>query len=86
MWGNGFGMGSGWLFGALTIVGVVLLVMVPVRMFRGSRRDHGMSTVESPTVPGGDKTPRQILDERYAAGDLRTEEYNDRLRVLESGS
>lgn len=86
MWGNGFGMGSGWLFGALIIVGVVVLVVVLVRMLGRSRRDHTDSTVESQAVRGADKTPRQILDERYAAGDLSTEEYKERLRVLGSGS
>jgi putative membrane protein len=86
MWGNNFGMGWGWLFGALMMVGVVLVVVALVRMFGRSRRDQTSSGAESQAVRGADETPRQILDERYAAGDLSTEEYTDRLRVLGSGS
>ena len=86
MWGNSFGMGSGWLFGALIMVGVVLLVIVLVRMFGRSRRDDTGGAAKSEAVRGADKTARQILDERYAEGDLSTEEYRDRLGVLGSGS
>ncbi len=86
MWGNSFGMGSGWLFGALIVVGVVLLIVVLVRMVGRSRGDHPTTIAESQALRGADKTPRQILDERYAQGDLSTEEYRDRLRVLGSGS
>jgi len=86
MWGNSFGMGSGWLFGALIMVGVVLLVIVLVRMSGRSRRDDTGSAAKSEAVRGADKTARQILDERYAEGDLSTEEYRDRLGVLGSGS
>lgn len=86
MWGNSFGMGSGWLFGALIMVGVVLLVVVLVRMFGRSRGDHPTTTAEPQAIRGADKMARQILDERYAEGDLSTEEYRDRLRVLGSGS
>jgi putative membrane protein len=86
MWGNNFGMGWGWLFGALMMVGVVVLIFVLFRMFGRSRRDQTDSGAESRAIRGADKTPRQILDGRYAAGDLSTEEYLERLRVLGSGS
>ena len=86
MWGNSFGMGSGWLFGALIMVGVVLLVIVLVQMSGRSRRDDTGIAAKSEAVRGADKTARQILDERYGEGDLSTEEYRDRLGVLGSGS
>ena len=85
VWGSSFGMGSEWLFGALIIVGIVLLAVVVVRQF-GGPRDQAKSKAGATGVPGVDKTPRQILDERYAAGDLSTEDYQDRVRVLGSGS
>jgi putative membrane protein len=32
--------------------------------------------------PRDERTPREILDRRYARGELTTEEYQERLRVL----
>lgn len=77
----GFGMGMGWpwLFWLLVIIGGVLLVLVAARALGG-----GMTRSEG----GDDRAPReqsrarQILDERYARGEIATEEYQQRLRVL----
>ncbi|MHB1171996.1 MAG: SHOCT domain-containing protein [Lacisediminihabitans sp.] len=83
MWGYGFNAGWMWLFGPLVLVGVVLLVIVAVRsigggVYRGSTRgDAGVLPTQ-----GTKSTARQVLDERYAKGELTTEEYQERLKVL----
>jgi putative membrane protein len=81
---NGIVLG-GWLFGGLILVGLVLLGIVVVRVVgAGGRRDvgGGRGTPE----PRGPSSARQLLDERYARGDLSTEEYRDRIRVLGEGT
>lgn len=74
-------MGTGWmwLFWLLLIIGVVLLAVVTVRALgggitRGDGRDGRAS--------GEQSRARQVLDERYARGEISTEEYQERLRVL----
>jgi putative membrane protein len=79
MMGFGAGMGWMWLFWLLLVVGLVLVVVVVVRAVGGgiTRGDGG--------TRGGQREPtraRQVLDERYARGELTTEEYRERLRVL----
>lgn len=79
MWGN-YGMGGwSWGFGALVVIGVVILVIVLVRMLSNPR----MTPPQAPgTLPAGAPSPKQILDERYAKGELTTEEYRERLAAL----
>ena len=82
MWGYGYDMmGWGWLIGAVLIILVVIAVIVVLRLVpgRGNRLAAG-----STSVAGGTPTPRQILDERYAQGDLTTEEYLERVKHLGS--
>ncbi|MEP7113071.1 MAG: SHOCT domain-containing protein [Ilumatobacteraceae bacterium] len=69
MWGN-YGMG-GWGFGILLAVGVVILVIVLIRVLARPR----------PASPQA-SSPKQILDERYAKGELTTVEYRERLTAL----
>ena len=86
MTGSGTGMGWGWIFGALVMVGVVLLVVLAVRAIGGgvSSRPSGPGpTSGSRSGPG---RAREVLDERYARGELTTEEYQERLRVLGDNS
>ncbi len=68
MWGYGFGLG--WLlmvaWWALVVVGIVWLV----RSLSG-RQDEA-----------DPRSARRILDERFAAGELSVEEYEERRRVL----
>jgi putative membrane protein len=69
------------LYGALLVLGLALLVFTVMRVLLGGiaapsgdrRSDH----------PTSHRPARRILDERYAAGEMTTEEYRHRLRALE---
>jgi putative membrane protein len=90
MWGDGMGWGMGWvwIFWVLLIVGTVGLVFVLVKFLTGNSGNRGG------TPPGGYYPPlagpdprraREILEERYARGEISTEEFHERLRILEKG-
>lgn len=73
--------GSGFMamvvYGVLLVVGILLLVIATVRVSLGGPTDaHGQASGSD------DKSARGILDERYAADELSTQEYEHRLRVL----
>lgn len=86
MMGNGFGTGMGWAwtFWLLLIAGTVLLTVVVVRAITGGVRGGA-----GPARAGGDQPSatraREVLDERYARGELATEEYRERLSALREG-
>ena len=67
----GCAMGWNWLFLVLLVVGIAVLVAALVRLLSGGR---------GPEDDG--RRARQILDERYARGDIDTGEYQERLRQL----
>ena len=79
--GYGTGMGWGGIFWLLMLIGIVLVIVVVVRAVGGGvRRD-----ADSTRVPGGRtgrSRAREVLDERYARGELTTEEYRERLTAL----
>lgn len=75
MWGL-IGMGVAVLFGLLVLAAVVLLVVLLVRLLSQGRWDGASGTSGS--------TARAVLDERYARGELSSEEYQERLRLLGS--
>jgi len=80
MWGYGWDMGWMWLFGLLALVGVALLVLLAVRAFGG-----GVSggVTRNPGAPStGKSRARQILDERFAKGELTGEQYRENLHTL----
>ncbi len=74
MWGGGWG---GMLFGlimlVLVIAAIVAVVVLVVRILGGA----GSSTAK----PSG-KTPADILEERFARGEIDAEEFEERRRVL----
>jgi putative membrane protein len=79
MWGN-YGMsGWSWGFGGLVVIGVVILIIVFARRQPTSRLPAQSSAV---TPAASTPTPKQILDERYAKGELTTEEYRERIAAL----
>jgi putative membrane protein len=76
----------GWVFGALIAVGVVILVVVALRLATGTRsRVTGTPPVTSPPLTAGSGA-KQILDGRYARGELTTAEYRERLAALGLGT
>lgn len=80
MWGYPMNMAWMWLWGLLLLVGIALLVLVAVRMFSGGGSHGG-----TPGQPGpytGRSRARQILDERFARGELTAEQYREQLKVL----
>ena len=84
MWGNGYNMAWGWPVGLLMLVAVILLVVWIVMSFAGGT-DRGVSRGGSRAGRGeGERSQaRQILDDRFAKGELNETEYRERLKVLE---
>lgn len=83
--GNGWGMGAMWFFWPLLILGIVLLVVFLVRQ---TTRTPGAGGGSAPPPGGepGQSRAREILDERYARGEIDDEEYQQRLRHLRGES
>lgn len=80
-WGGG--MGWGWLFLALLVIGIVVLAVVLVAVLAGGT---GSRAARGPDQARPDRDrAREILAERYARGEVSTEEYQERLRILEDG-
>jgi putative membrane protein len=82
MWGDGFGWGlGGWMgpavMGVTGLLVWVLLVAGAVALLRWSRT--GQPKAQGPETPGA----REVLDDRFARGDIDAEEYAARRRVLE---
>jgi putative membrane protein len=75
------GMGWTWLWWLLILIGVVAVVVGLLRAGglggRGGRDDRASSS--GPPV----STARQILDERFARGEIDEEEYRARRRELD---
>ncbi|MHA7221745.1 SHOCT domain-containing protein [Arthrobacter sp. RHLT1-20] len=88
MWGYGQSMGWMWLWVPLLLVGVALLVLLAVRVFgggvRGGYGPPGSSGPGGPPPIGGSRA-RQILDERFARGELTADQYREHLNVLGEG-
>lgn len=78
MWSNGMGWG-GWLFMVLATVSFwALVALAVVALFRGGRSD---------TTPRGrseGQDANQVLDQRFARGEIDADEYRARKDVLRS--
>lgn len=86
MWGYGFNMGWMSLLWTLAIVALGLVAFIVVwAITAGARRDGSRGRAWGLSEHPARSTPRQILDERYAKGELTTEEYRERLAVLGEG-
>jgi len=74
-WGDGYGwMGLGWVFMVLFWVLVVLGIVALLRWL-GLGGTGGRETAR--------KTPLELLQERYARGEIEREEYEQKRRDLE---
>lgn len=71
-----WGMGWSWVFLVLLVVGIVILIVVLVRVFaaRGPR--------QTPHRTGANGA-RELLDERYARGEIDTSEDDERRQRLD---
>ncbi|WP_438612675.1 SHOCT domain-containing protein [Kocuria cellulosilytica] len=79
-------MGWMWLFWLLLILGTVVLVVVLVKALTGGSGGGTRQGGSAPPPTGaGPRRSREILEERYARGEISTEEYRERLRTLEEG-
>lgn len=78
--GGGVGMGGGMFFGVLLLGLVHLLVIGVWAVLGGVQRGGSGSTSRSQR--GFEPEARRLLDERYARGEITTDEYQERLRVL----
>lgn len=67
-----------WLFGALILLGILIIGVIVVWPKDGQPRAQGSAR------PGNSEKDRAraILDERYARGELTSEEYRQRLMGL----
>ena len=76
MMGNGFGFGFGVPGFGMILVWVLIigLVVVLVRAVAGGA---------SGSSPDGGKRARQILDERFARGEIDQREYEEKRRLLD---
>ncbi len=81
MWGGGWGgMAFGFLMMIAFVAAIVVTVVLVVRAFGGG--GHGGPARTAP--PG--KTPLDILEERFARGEIDAQEFEERRRVLGEGS
>ena len=75
-WGYSWGWGSGMFFGPLFMIAVpvltIVLIVVLVRWLNGGRD----------AASGQLRTAREILDERFAKGEIDREDYEVRRKAL----
>ncbi len=70
---GGWGGGWMWIWPVLVLVGLAILAYVGVRLAQGGRS----------APPGSSSTARQILDDRYARGEIDEDEYRRRRAMLQ---
>jgi putative membrane protein len=75
-WNDGTGGGDWVVMTLVMVVFWVLVVLAVVALFRGLSRDG------QPSGPAAPRDPQQILDERFARGEINAEEYHARQDVL----
>ncbi|PBC40107.1 hypothetical protein CJ179_34105 [Rhodococcus sp. ACS1] len=84
------GMGGSWvwLFGALLVAGLVLLIVVGgLLLYRATSRpdSHITDRTGRHPAPPAQGRAREILEERFARGEIDAEEFRDRRRMLDGG-
>lgn len=84
MWGNGFGMGGGWLLGGLMMLlfWIVVIGLAAWAIWAFTRRQSGRADYPiSQAAPQGDSA-LQIVKERYARGEISREQYDEIRQTL----
>lgn len=89
MWGNGFGMGGGWLLGGLmmllfwsVVIGLVVWAILTFTRRQPGRVDYvSASHATVSQTPLGDRA-LQIARERYARGEINREQYDEICQTL----
>lgn len=71
------------VYAVLLLMGVALLTVTVVRTLVGGVADSPRAATRA--RPTSRTAAQRILEERYAAGELSTEEFEHRLRVLHGG-
>jgi putative membrane protein len=76
-----------WLWGILLLIGIAILVLLAVRVFGGGvRGGYAPPAAQGPGGPPmGRSRAHQILDERFATGELTADQYREQLKVLGEG-
>ena len=75
-WGYGWSWGGGMFFGPLfMIAGPVLLIVLVVLLVRWLSGDRDIPRERI-------RTAREILDERFAKGEIKRDEYEERRKAL----
>ena len=69
--GYGWGMGFGW------IIGIIILLIILWLAFKVFRPNNEQSSISQ-------KTPLDILKERYAKGEIDKEEFEQRKKDMEN--
>ena len=82
MMGDGWGMGWMWFIWPLIMLGVTLLAVFLVRGTTTRAHGHGGEAAPPPDGQSARSRAQEILDDRYARGELTDEEYQERMRHL----
>lgn len=69
---------SAWVFAALALIGLVLIIVVVVRILGGGIAKD----LPHPTTTPGETTALDLLALRYARGEIDTADFQARLREL----
>jgi len=79
MWDGGW---HGWVFGPLMMLAFFVLAVVVVVLVVRWLTGHDGSGSGGGGAPGGGRTPLDILEERYARGEIDKDEFEERRRTL----
>ena len=84
MMGYGYDGGGAWMwvFGGLMMLGVLVPIGVAVWAVIAATNRGPTAAASAPVDVGGRARTRQVVDERYARGEIDSEEYTERLHTL----